>query len=91
MSDDTNVAGSATNTAPAAPVAAPVVSAAPAAPSAPAEPALSINDFCMRLSETLRRPELLSAFAHTETIAGRLGDTATAYRARFDAFLKQPA
>ena len=32
------------------------------------EPALSILDFCTRLSETVIRPELIGAFAHVEQI-----------------------
>lgn len=86
MSDENTVAGA---IAPAAAPAAPVASPAPA--PAPVEATVSINEFCMRLSETATRPELFGAFAHTEKAAGRHSDTTTAFRARFDAFLNQPA
>lgn len=55
-----------------------------------AEPAISINDFCARLSETIVKPELIGAFAHVERVAGRVNDTGTAYRARYDLFVNQP-
>lgn len=55
-----------------------------------AEPALSITDFCTRLSETVSRPELIGAFAHVEQKAQRLSDTAANYRTRYDAFINKP-
>ena len=54
------------------------------------EPALSILDFCTRLSETVIRPELIGAFAHVEQKAGRVSDSAANYRDRFDAFINKP-
>lgn len=54
------------------------------------EPALSITDFCTRLSETVSRPELIGAFAHVELKAKRLSDTAANYRARYNAFINTP-
>ena len=54
------------------------------------ESALSITDFCTRLSETVSRPELIGAFAHVEQKAGRVKDTASGYGARFDAFINKP-
>lgn len=59
-------------------------------PQAEAEPALSITDFCIRLSETVSRPELIGAFAHVEQKAQRHSDTAANYRNRFDAFINKP-
>lgn len=52
---------------------------------------LSLNEFCARLSETVRRPELISAFEYTERNAGRNRDTFAAYRERFDVFVNSPA
>jgi hypothetical protein len=54
------------------------------------DPALSITDFCTRLSETVVRPELIGAFAHVEQKAKRHSDTAANYRERFDAFINKP-
>lgn len=54
------------------------------------DPVLSISDFCVRLSETVIRPELIGAFAHVEQKARRVSDTAGNFRARFDAFINKP-
>lgn len=51
---------------------------------------LTLHEFCARLSKTVKRPELLGAFEHTERVAARLSDTDQAYRARFDAFINKP-
>lgn len=59
------------------------------APDASSE-MLSVNDFCTRLSETVRRPELIGAFAHVQQKQGIVSDTPEAFRARFDAFINQP-
>ena len=62
----------------------------PEAPVGAPDPALSISDFCTRLSETVSRPELIGAFAHVEQKAQRVSDTEANYRARFDAFINKP-
>lgn len=54
------------------------------------EPKLTLAEFCTRLSESVNRPELLGSFEFVERRAGRLKDTGSAYRARFDAFVKTP-
>ena len=51
---------------------------------------LSLVDFCARLSETVKRPELIGAFEFVERTAGRTADTEEAFRARFSAFTKKP-
>jgi hypothetical protein len=51
---------------------------------------LTLNEFCQRLSETVRRPELLSAFEYTERTAGRLKDSTAAFEERFEQFRKTP-
>lgn len=56
----------------------------------PAEPALSVSDFCARLSETVTRPELISAFARSESKAGRVTDTEKAFRGRYEKFINKP-
>lgn len=65
--------------------------AKPTQPADPAEFPLPLAEFCARLSATDKRVELLSAFAHSETKAGRLKDVQSAYGRRFAAFVKQPA
>lgn len=54
------------------------------------EPTLAISEFCARLSETVKRTELIGAFAHVEQAAGRALDTAANFRARFDKFVNKP-
>jgi len=51
---------------------------------------VTLNEFCSRLSEAATRPELYGAFESVERRAGRLKDTAEAYRQRFDAFVNSP-
>ncbi len=54
------------------------------------EPKLPLDEFCRRLSETVKRPELIGGFEFFERRAGRLKDTEVAYRGRFDVFVKTP-
>ena len=56
----------------------------------PAADELTLDEFCVRLSSTDRRPELLSGFHFTETRAQRLKDTEAAYRERFKAYVNTP-
>ena len=51
---------------------------------------VTLHEFCARLSKSVKRPELLGAFEHTERVAGRITDTDEAFRARFDAFINKP-
>lgn len=51
---------------------------------------LELDEFCSRLSSFDNRVELIAAFNSVERQAGRLTDTSTAYRARFDAFAVAP-
>lgn len=55
-----------------------------------AAPLLSLTDFCTRLSETVKRPELIGAFEFTERRAKRIKATEAEFRARFDAFINAP-
>lgn len=71
--------------------AAPAQGAAQDAGSAPASLPLTLTDFCLRLSESLRRPELIGAFEFHERTAGRLKATAEEFQARFDEFTNKPA
>lgn len=52
---------------------------------------LALNEFCARLSATDRRVELIAGFHHQEVAAGRTKDLESAFRARFEAFVNQPA
>lgn len=52
--------------------------------------AITLIEFCERLSTTLRRQELIGAFYFVENRAGRVRDTEAAYRSRFDAFVNTP-
>lgn len=63
---------------------------AQAAPAPKSEP-LSLNEFCIRLSTTDKRVELIGGFEHSERVAGRVADTAENYAERYTKFLNQPA
>lgn len=67
---------------------------AKAAPAEPVEKAaditLSLTEFCTRLSETVKRPELIGAFEFSERRAGRNKATEAEFRQRFDAFVNTP-
>ncbi len=52
--------------------------------------ALTLTEFCRRLSETVRRPELISAFEYSERRSGNLKGDPGAFQARFDVFVKSP-
>lgn len=51
---------------------------------------ISLVEFCTRLSATVRRPELISAFEFSERRSGSIKDTAEAFQARFETFGKKP-
>lgn len=51
----------------------------------------SIDEFCIRLSATEKRVELVGAFNHSERVAGRVLALDSEWMARFDAFVHQPA
>jgi hypothetical protein len=51
---------------------------------------ISLDEFCSRLSETVKSPESIGGFHFTERAADRMRGTFEAYRARFDAFLNKP-
>ena len=70
--------------------AASVQEAAQDAGTAPAAVSLTLTEFCIRLSESVRRPELIGAFEFHERNAGRLKATATEFQARFDEFTNKP-
>ena len=53
-------------------------------------PEISLDEFCSRLSETVKSPEAIGGFHFTERAAGTMRGTFEAYRARFDAFLNKP-
>lgn len=54
-------------------------------------PAMTLHEFCTRLSETEKRVELLGAFEAKERKAGRNKATAEVYAASFAAFINKPA
>lgn len=57
--------------------------------SAPAK--VSLKRFCIDLSVSDRRVELIGGFEHTERVAGRLLDTKEAYAQRYADFANAPA
>jgi hypothetical protein len=50
----------------------------------------TLNEFCMMLSQSDRRIELISAFEASERVAGVVKDHVHAFRARFIAFANRP-
>lgn len=63
------------------------------APEQPVEDsfALTLDEFCSQQSKSDKRVALIGGFHATEKAAGRVKDTAKAFAARFDNFIKQPA
>lgn len=61
-------------------------------PQAAASPVIwvGLHEFCARLSVSVKSPELISAFEHTERVIGRMQDTEDAYKLRFAAFVNTP-
>lgn len=51
---------------------------------------LSLTDFCTRLSETVRRPELIGAFESVQRRAGTENQTEAEFRRRYDEFVNKP-
>lgn len=66
------------------------VAAAEVAPAATSVP-MTLDEFCIRLSTTDKRVELIGGFEHIERLAGRTKDTAEAFSKRFTDFINQPA
>lgn len=59
------------------------------APVAAPEP-ITLDEFCMRLSKTDRRVELIGGFAFSERADKRIKDLESEYQKRFVAFANQP-
>lgn len=51
---------------------------------------VNLDEFCARLSESLKRPELIGAFEFVERRAGRLSGTEQDFQGRFEAFINTP-
>lgn len=52
---------------------------------------LSLDEFCARLSATDKRVELIGGFHSVEVAAGNTKDVDSAFAARFNDFINQPA
>ena len=52
---------------------------------------LTLNEFCLRLSQRERRVTLIGGFEAVERKALRTKDTEAQYQSRYDAFINQPA
>ena len=59
-------------------------------PTIAAEEHLSLDEFCIRLSKTDKRVELIGGFRYTEIAAGSVKDSESGFKARFDAFAIKP-
>lgn len=70
----------------------PVAPTADTQPQAPAADGvrLTLDAFCARLSETVKRPELIGAFHHSENASGHLVGDAAEFQARYDSFINKP-
>lgn len=53
-------------------------------------PDVTLDEFCIRLSKSDKRVELIGAFAFTERAAGKQKDAEAAYADRFAAFATKP-
>jgi hypothetical protein len=63
----------------------------PADPPAPQTFDLTVDEFCMRLSATDGRVEMIAGFHADELRQGRVKGPETAFAARFSAFCVRPA
>ncbi len=54
-------------------------------------PQVTLQEFCIFLSGSDNRVELISGFDADERAAGRLKDSEEAYQARYQAFINRPA
>lgn len=54
-------------------------------------PTMTLVEFCTRLSETERRPELIAAFEHHAKKSNLKRETWEGFKSRFDAFVTLPA
>lgn len=62
-----------------------------AAPDEVARAPVSLDEFCVRLSNTDRRVEMIGGFAASERAAGRTMDAESAFATRYAAFVTKPA
>lgn len=53
--------------------------------------ALGLEEFCRRLSATDRRVELISGFFASAKLKGQTTGTEDQFKARFEAFINEPA
>lgn len=67
----------------------PAVDLAKAPSVAPAEQ-MMLEEFCTRLSKTDKRVEMIGGFHYTEVAAGKIKDTESAFKSRFEAFATKP-
>jgi hypothetical protein len=67
----------------------PETSAESATPAQPDE-AMTLQEFCTRLSITDRRVEMIGGFHSDETRNGRVKDTEANFNARYMAFVNKP-
>lgn len=56
-----------------------------------AEFPLTLEEFCIRLSVSDSRVELIGGFENQERLAGRVKDIESNFAGRFQAFVNQPA
>jgi hypothetical protein len=61
----------------------------PAAAS-PASEELTLVEFCMRLSKSDGRVELIGGFHQSEVAAGHVKDVESEFQSRFNVFINQP-
>ena len=52
---------------------------------------ITLDEFCLRLSKSDKRVELIGGFHHSETSTGVVKDAEAAFKARYDAFANKPA
>lgn len=51
---------------------------------------ITLNEYCMRLSEKVARPELIGAFAFSSNQAGKVSGTTAEFDAFYNAFVTKP-
>lgn len=51
---------------------------------------LTLTEYCIRLSRTDRRVEMIGGFNHSERVAGNVKDTEANFARRYDEFINKP-
>lgn len=60
------------------------------APEVSVEPRVLLDEFCRRLSQSVKRPELIAGFHYTQKASGTASATPAAFQAAYEQFVNKP-